>query len=174
MKIKIQFDQLVEEGQTLSGSCGTNGPVVTLTADEKITLKSEGKAPEFEDVTIDLDFDFADFGEKLSESINSRVAELSTRFDTEFSGHAERALRQAQAAIDRAVGKMEKEMARAERRAAKVVIRKAPKPPKPPKAQPAPSAPPPDTTSEQLKILKMLEAGTISIEEANSLLAALS
>ena len=185
---RMQFEQISETQDALAASRGEGGAVVTLNASDKIVLRDRGGESDYEG-QVDIDLDFGDFGEKLANEINSRMSEFSARFDTEFSGQAERALRKAQAAVDRAIGKMEREMQKAERRAErKVVIRtaakarspKPPKPPKPPKGPvppmpPTPPTPPPavDTSSEQLKILKMLEEGIISIEEANSLLAAL-
>ncbi|MGB1249969.1 MAG: SHOCT-like domain-containing protein [Candidatus Promineifilaceae bacterium] len=191
---KIAFEQISEQEEGLiAASRGNGGPAVTLHATEKVVLRGQGN-PSGSGGNVEIDLDFGDFGEKLANDLSARMSEFSTRFDNEFSGHAERALRKAQAAVDRALNKMERDMEQAEQRASrKVVIRtktktpkapkapktpKAPKAPKPPKTPappvpPVPPAPAVDTSSEQLKILKMLEQGIISIEEANKLLAAL-
>jgi hypothetical protein len=66
--------------------------------------------------------------------------------------------------------KAEQAMRKAEQRAARESAYRQPTPPTPP---PAPSKPKVDTKAEQLKILKMLEEGTISLDEANTLLEAL-
>ena len=165
----LSFNTLTEKDGVLSAQTGSDGPMVTLTAADRIRIRPMGESGSDWDVYADIDFDFSEFGdigERISAEINARMGDFTAQIGPEFSAKAEQALRKAQAAIERTVEKMESEMSRAESRAYR-----SPRPSRSPRA--APSEPKPDTTEAQLKILKMLEEGTISVEEANKLLAAI-
>lgn len=187
---RINFDKIVEEAGTLHGSTGQDGAMVTLIAGDKITLRGQGRRKSDWDTFAEFEFEFNDnfdfselnqLGEQISAEVNARMEEISHRLTPEVNQYAERAIRKAKEAVDRVVERMEHELSRAEHQAAHHAERAArhqrrqPVPPTPPKA-PVPPAPPkmkPDTSAAQLKILKMLEEGKITVEQANELLAAL-
>jgi hypothetical protein len=126
---------------------------------------------------FDMDFmnDLANLGERVAAEVNHHMArfgtELETHFGPEFaqnisekvSWQAEKAARKAEAAAEKARHYAEREAARA--------AKYAPPPPRPPNKQEATKVK--ATAEEQLKILRMVEKGTISPDEASTLLEAL-
>lgn len=159
---------------TLSGYIGSGDAAVELTAAGRIVLKADKSRDEW--VSGDIEIDLEGLGERISAEINSRMgeftnrmAEFSTMFGADnmsrFESKAERAAAKAERAIEKAMRRLEQRMAQAEKRSWR-----APTPPPPP---PPPSAKA-DTSAEQMKILKMLEDGVITVEQANQLLDALS
>jgi hypothetical protein len=119
-----------------------------------------------------LAFDFADIGERISreveQNVNRFAAEIQNKFGPDFGEKmAEKFARKAEQAATKAEQAAERVQQRSERQQARQT-RWAPPPPKPP-TPPKPKSSP----EEQIKILKMVEQGTISPEEANTLLQAL-
>lgn len=178
---KIESRMLLEdesrEGNTLVGRIGDGSADLSLVSAQRILLKEVDMIDDQWD-----SFEGADFGKQFefdAEAIGARVqaeidaqmarmtADMERRFGPEF----------AQRISDKVARKAEKAAARAERAAERARHRTQAGsrgfdfvPP------PAPSkAPPPRTASveEQLKILRMVENGAISPEEANILLEAL-
>lgn len=188
---KISFDKVVEEGGTLHGSVGDDGPMITLTAGDRITMRSRGGSSggweTFADFEMEFNenFDFSELnqlGEQISAEVNARMEEISQKLSPEVNQYAERAIRKAKEAVDRVVERMEAELNRAEHQAERHAVRVVhkrrhrptpPTPPTPPKSPAPPATPKADTSAAQLKILKMLEDGKITVEQANELLAAL-
>ncbi len=193
---RINFEKIVEEGDTLHGSIGEDGAVVSLTAGDRISLRASSKGgnrdwESFADFEFEFNenFDFGELnrlGEQISAEVNARMEEFSQRLAPEVNQYAERAIRKAQEAVDRVVVRMEHELSRAEHQADRHAERAArqaeravhrqhsrPVPPMPPKPPTPPVAPKADTSAAQLKILKMLEDDKITVEQANELLAAL-
>lgn len=169
------------DGHTLTGQIGAGEAVVSLTAGGCIVLRELHPGQRIwgqGDFVFDEDFNFDMNG--FNEMINSQVldqvnritANLERRFGTHFSEQM----------ADKIARKAEKAAAKAERaaeRAVRLAERKmhqswpswpttAPQPPRPFKAS-SPKA----AAEEQLKILKMVEKGVISPEEASTLLDAL-
>jgi hypothetical protein len=189
---RMNFEKIVEEGGTLFGSIGSDGAVVNLTAGDRITLRGRGEGAggweTFADFEMEFNenFDFSELnvlGEQISAEVNARMEEISRRLTPEVNQYAERAIRKAKEAVDRVVERMEHELTRAENQAsrhAKQAARHAEKAAQNPRYRPTPPVPPTppappraDTSAAQLKILKMLEDGKITVEQANELLAAL-
>ncbi len=161
----------------------------------------EREVPEDFEVNIDFDFlkDLDEVGEMIESRINDAMAALDVslkeglrHFDSEVvHSQMERVSQIAQRAAERAqeVAEREAERARraAERDAQRARIRAeraerrwkrasghhVPHPPKPPQPERPPQPPKPDLTEERMKILQMVEAGTITPEQATELLAAL-
>lgn len=141
---------------------------------------------------FDFNFDFEGIGNRIREEIEGHMArltgDLEQRFGPDFAQKiTERVGREAERAAERAEREAERAAARAERAAeraqrdaeryaaqhARMAFRGGSRftPPSPP-----PPPPPPIrevSAEEQLKILRMVESGTISPEEANMLLKAL-
>ncbi len=182
---RINFEKVVEEKGSLFGSIGTDGAMIMLTAGDRVTLRGRGRAKGDWDSFADFEaefnenFEFSELnqlGEQISAEVNARMEEISQRLTPEVNQYAERAIRKAKEAVDRVVERMEHELTRAEHQAtrhAEQAARRRPTPPTPPAPPPAPPKQPVDTSAAQLKILKMLEDGKITIEQANELLAAL-
>lgn len=183
---RITFDTSDESEGVLNGSIGADGPNVNLEAGEKITLREIGSADK--QAGFEFEFDtsaWAGFGEMISAEITTKMAafteKMNKQFGPEFNARmeqqAQRAADQAMRAAEGAMRKAEQAMRKAEQRAERDTARQERytqrRPPTPPAPPQAPSKPKVDTQAEQLKILKMLEDGTISLDDANTLLESL-
>ncbi|MCB9418605.1 MAG: hypothetical protein H6667_02285 [Ardenticatenaceae bacterium] len=187
--IKNRLLSSVEESEdSLTGQIGENGPAVFLNTEGEIILKGmdreksdwpdEGMAFDF-----DFDFDFADFNEKINSEVFAQVNritdELETKFGPDFAERmaekfahkAEKEAVKVEKAAERAIRQAERAMRQAEQ---KMQRHRPPAPPRPPAAPFTAVKPKPKVSSEeQLKILKMVEKGIISPDEAGTLLNAL-
>ena len=178
---KLPLLDLTEEKGTLSGRIGEDGPVLLLNAKGRIILKqmSTPKDPWDQtsngDYTFDLGFDLADLGEQISDEISTHMTAWSRRmeedFGPKFSAKMEKKAQEAAA-------KAEKAAARAVRRAEMATNRlrwgSDPSVDASMSAnQPAGKQESKATAEEQLKILKMVEKGVISPDEASTLLEAI-
>jgi hypothetical protein len=184
---RLPLTVVSESADSLHGTLGSDGPLLTLSAAERITLRSaDGSGIPPWDGQIEIDLDLDQLGQQLTTQIGEKMATFSQKIGPELTGHVEQALRRAQSSIDKAIARMEQEMQRTGEPSARAPKSPPtpPPPPSPPKAggaaaRPNPATPPPppapvvDSSAEQLKILKLLEDGVISVQEANDLLAAL-
>ncbi len=154
-------------------SIGEDGPIVIIDAKGDVALRSVEDDHHYyfdgDNFEVDVDFDLGELGQlgekigKMFESIGDR---LSTKFGPEFSD-------EISGKIDKAINKATSKIEKAERKRVRIHHPFAPTPPKPPKAPKPPKSPTPDQGAQQLKILEMLEAGDISVEDATTLLKAL-
>lgn len=184
---KLPLTAVVEKEGMLVGRIGDGDTNLTASANGRIILKP-GQVIEkewdfsFEDETPDFDFavDLEGLGAQIKSQLFDQVARITTdlegKFGPEFTERisdkiarkAEQAAAKAERAAARAAERAERAAERARRRA-EVQMRRspgrpiAPKPPEPPKV----------TSEEQLKILRMVEKGIISPDEASTLLDAL-
>ncbi len=175
---RLELLETTTEGNTLTGAIGKGGPQLTLQAQDRISIKPEhSKSNEYE-----LEISLTHLGEMISSEIGSRMAEISARLGPELASRteerAERLAERVQRSVERAMRKMDVALQRAERQRGRHSPPPAPHaghstPPRAP-AAPKTAAPKADVTQEQYKILKMLEEGKVSVEEANKLLDALS
>lgn len=178
IKNRLPLENIVEKEGSLLGTIGEGKTNLSLTANGRILLKearlvkAEWEGFTAEGMDFDFNLDLAGLGEEIANKVNEQVsrvtAELETRFGPDFSQRiaekAERAAVQAEKAAEKAMRKLEIHVERAAKRSGRSW---APPPP------PAPAAPKKSTAEEQLKILKMVENGTISPDEAAMLLSAL-
>ena len=172
---RLSLQQVAEKEGYLVGSLGEGGTQLTLAADGEVILKElspmdekwepgmEGEDFGFEAAFSGLELD--NVAARIEAEVNQHLArvanDVAARFGPEFGQRlAEKASRQAERAAERA----ERARRKAEWRGRAGQDAAA--------AGPAPQR---RTASpeEQLKILKMVEAGTISPEEAGMLLEAL-
>lgn len=171
---------------------GEGGPKLTLTARGNIDLRAV--TPE-DEIAVDLDMDselsqeIAERAsaavEQVAEQLESQIESLARRLDEQLtrlsSGDelaskvqekVQRAMRKAEEAINRAAQRAaERDLRRDDRR-----LRGVPTPPVPP-VPPASQRPPkrsPVTSEERMRILRMVETGKLSVEQAEMLLAALN
>lgn len=180
---RLELDKAAQEGNTLTGRLGDGETSLTLNAGRRITLKDTQLVrdewgpfqAEDADFGFNLDLDLAGLGEQISAQINEQVARAQTVFESKFGPDfaqrmAEKIARKAEKAAERA----EQAAERARRRAEQQMRHSS--------HRPYPSAPPTPPTSphkkkasseEQLKILRMVEKGVISPDEATLLLDAL-
>jgi hypothetical protein len=181
IKNRLPLENVADKDGTLLGTIGDGQTNLSLKANGRILLKEARLVKaEWEAFTgadgLDFDFalDLAGLGEEIASKVNEQVArvtaELEGRFGPDFSQRiadkAERAAAQAEKAAERAVRKFEKHIERATQRQARSGRSwTPPPPPAPPKKK--------STAEEQLKILKMVENGTITPDEAAMLLSAL-
>ena len=187
-----------EDGrQTLHGRLGDGETHLNVTSNGRIILKpSHGNGESDFDFDVDFHFDFGNLGAELGQlgaritsEIGQRMAALSQKLESRFSPqYNEEMVQRTEQAVEKVVKKTEEALRRAEEKLARgsavPSMRRgmAPPPPPPPPAPmyampPAPPAPPArdpqEAAAAQLKILEMLEKGTISVEEANTLLKAI-
>jgi hypothetical protein len=181
IKCKLPLQDVAKGKTTLSGRIGDDGAVLIMNAKGRIIIKELGRAKDpwdqsaNGDYTFDLGFDLADLGEQISDEITAHMTAWSLRmendFGPEFSAKIEKKAQQAAAKAERAA-------ARAVRQAEKAVSRSrwASRPPAESMQSSPKAAGKKDrkaTEEEQLKILRMVENGLISPEEAGTLLDAL-
>jgi len=184
---RLPLEDLKELDDGIVGHLGEGETVVSLTTGGRIVLKEDQpfdekwEADQQEAFDMDFMIDLANLGERVSAEVNHHMArmtsELETHFGPEFaqnisekvSQQAEKAARKAEQAAEKAHKYAEREAARAER-SRQQRVRYAPSPPRPSKEdEPVGKA----SSSEQLQILRMVEKGTISPDEASTLLEAL-
>jgi DUF4097 and DUF4098 domain-containing protein YvlB len=185
IKNRLPLQDVEESATTLSGHLEKGGPVLNLKANGRIILKEaqlvkEGWEQESsesfgfgEDFDFGFAFDFADLGERISREVQQNIERITTDIQSKFGPDfgekmAEKFARKA----ERAAAKAEKAAERAQRRAARQQARQTRWSPPPPPGPTKPS-PPKSSPEEQIKILKMVEQGILSPEEANTLLEAL-
>jgi len=174
---RLHLDQIVERDNALTGHIGDGETVVTLTAGGRIELKETQIVDSrwetgFDEADFGFDFgvDMAGLGERITQEVNEHIsrvtADIETRFGSDFTQRlSEKIARKAEQAAEKAERAAEKARRRAERNVRRHGRWSPP---------PAPSSPKPKATSEeQLKILRMVEKGVITPDEANTLLEAL-
>jgi hypothetical protein len=181
VKSKLPLVDMTKGENNLSGRIGEDGAVLILNAKGRIILKelSTAKDPWDQtangDYTVDLGFDLADLGEQISDEINAHMTAWSRRMENEFGPKfsakiekkAQEAAAIAERAATRAVRRAEKAASRARWGTGPTVDRaKAARNAPGKKEQKA-------TQEEQLKILRMVEKGIISPDEAGTLFDAL-
>lgn len=151
------------------GTLGDGNVNLTLTAGGRVYLKgTEPTGKGWESFGMpEMDHDLEDLGERIaaqvSEQMTRMAVEMEARFGDVGQQVAEKVMRKAEKAAERAAAQAERAQKRAQRRSDF-----APPPPSPP--------PPPRrqaSTDEQMKILRMVESGAITPEDANMLLEAL-
>ena len=163
---RLRLEDVVEKDGMFYARIGDGSTAVSLDAGGRIILKSMASEknswdmPPGDEFKMDFMFDLQNLGEQISAQINQQMARVSSEFDRAFG--PEFAQKMAQQA-ERAAAKAEKAARRAQKHYA---------------AQAAPRSETKATSSrasveEQLKILKMVENGTISPKEAAALLEAL-
>ena len=175
----IELEDLVEETGFLGGRIGEGDTFLLLNAKGRIIIK-EADSPDkqfgdFLNMDFDMDMDFGGLGEQFATEINNRMSEFSTRMEKEFGPSftakiertAKAAANKAEKAANLAVRKAE-QAARKARYQAERTSWNTPPPARPqsPKENKA-------TEMEQIKILRMVENGIISPDEATILLEAI-
>lgn len=173
---RLQLDNVVETGDSLTGQIGEDGTVIMLTANGRIVLKDlqavreEWDPFQGDDFGFDFTLDMEGLGAQITAQVNEQVsritADLNSKFGADFAQTlAEKIARKAERAAERAEKAAERARQRAEQKMQQ----------QPRRATPPSGSPPPKKASaeEQLKILKMVEQGTISPDEASMLLEAL-
>jgi len=177
---QLPLDDEVAQENSLSGRIGDGETYLNLEAGGRIIMKDVQATKDYWNDDAHVDFDLgvnlAGLGSQIAEEINSRVSEWSSRLEGELGNKiAQRMEKRAQKAATRAEKAAERAVKQAEKAARKARWKgqatnwSAPAPPRTP-AKPASSGP---SQEEQLKILKMVENGVITPDEASSLLEAM-
>jgi hypothetical protein len=171
---RLNLSDVVEEEGHLTGRIGEGETFLILEAKGRIILKDVQPSKEWDDFDgTEFDFDFSGIGQKISTEIATRMHDFSSmmedNFGPEFSARMEQqalnAAAKAEKAAAKAVEQVEK-TAKQMRWQSDHSMWKPAAPTPPAKEQQA-------TAEEQLKILKMVEKGTISPDEAAALLEAI-
>lgn len=174
----LDLDDKVEEPGFLSGRIGDEDIFLLLEAQGRIILKDTEVPDEYldEDMDIDFDIDLSGLGEHILSEVNNRMSEWSTKMEKNFGpAFAARIEKTAQEAAEKAEKAAEKAVRKAEKAAKKARYQadrsswSAPKP----ASQPQPTKAEKATEEEQIKILRMVEKGVISPDEASTLLEAI-
>ncbi len=187
IKNKMAVSHSEEDNGTLTVQIDEGGPQVTLKADGQIILKrkDQGRSKWVDadlDYDFDFDFDFEGFSEKINDDVFAQVNRITADFENRFGPDfaetlaikAEKEASKIEKAAERAMRQAERAMREAERKMKQAVHHRAPAPPRPPMAPHMVVKTKPKVSSEeQLKILKMVEKGIISPDEAGTLLQAL-
>jgi ribosomal protein S20 len=180
MRSRLSFDKVIEEGNHLTGRIGDGETFLFLEAQGHINLKELKTPKDSWDSGGSFDFDFvADLeglGDQINAEISSRMRQLSARLEQDvgpdFSAKLERKAQEAAVKAEKAAEKAMRHAEKAAKKAgwqargtawdpyAKTSKNKSTKEKK-------------ATEEEQIKILKMVEKGIISPEEANTLLEAI-
>ena len=186
---KLALEDVQEETGMLSGRIGDGETYVTLETIGAIILKGvqviDEKWEQHKESEFEFDFmaELEGLGERITSQLNEQMgrltADLELRFGPDFSQKiakkAEQAAVKAEEAAEKIARRMEQAAAKAERAAKremnKQTRRERRASPSSPKADPEPA--PRASTEEKLKILKMVESGTITASEAEMLLRAL-
>ncbi len=175
IKNRLPLEDVIEADGSLVGRMGDKGTAVSLESKGRIILKAlqSGKEKWADSGQFDFDFDFdaeglgAMINEQMLGHVNRLTADLEMKFGPDFSEKitqkVELAAQKAEKAAERALRQAERSLKRSWRRPP--APPRAPKPPTPPKTR--------ASSEEQLKILKMVENGIISPDEAGTLLEAL-
>ena len=201
IKNRLPLEKVVENEDGLVGSIGDGQTQLSLKANGRIILNEEQmvdarwEMPNDSDVNFDFSFDLEgitnqirdrfsneinrfsseiesklgpDFGQQLSERLSKKLEHAATRVEKAAS----RAAQQAERAASRATSQAERAANQARRQAEYTTRRSPGRPPGSGKAA-NPPTPPSATTEEKLEILKMVEKGIITPDEAATLLEAL-
>jgi len=179
IRSRIELVDVVEEAGFLSGRHGQGDTFLILTSKGRIILKEieAGRAwGPYQDSDVDYEVDLNGLGDYIASEINNRLNEWSTHVEQEFGPafvtQIERTAYDAAAKAEKAA---EKAVRRAEKAAKKAYWhtsrstwsgRTEPPPRSKNKEKKA-------SEEEQLKILRMVEQGTITPDEATTLLEAL-
>jgi hypothetical protein len=170
---------VAEEEGAFRGRLGDGQTILSLRANGRIILKeSDSGTKSWEDVEGQaFGFDLGGLGDHIAAEINSRMADFSVKMETQFGPEfAARMEEKARAAAVRAEKAAEKALRQAEKAAQKARWQSGqggqwtP----PPAPQPPGKKASQVSEEEQLKILRMVENGIISPDEANDLLEAIS
>lgn len=170
---RLPLTDLVEKDGSLVGRIGEGETAVNLSAGGRIILKpaqaENGKWEGYQGDAFNMNyvFDFETLGAQISAKVNEQISRVASELESAFGpDFADQMAAKFSRQTERAAAHAERAAERARRHHA----RYAPPPPRPP-------APAPDankaTAAEQLKILRMVEKGAISPEEASMLLDAL-
>lgn len=183
---RATLDEFEKKGDAWIGRNGDGKTNLELTAGKQIQIKdAEAFDPRWEafdesDEDYEFAFDFGNLGERISAQVNEKIEQFTRNLEQQFGPEfgpefgekiarkAEQAAQKAERAAERAAQRAEKaaERARSQEQRGNRWQDFAP----PPAAPPTPRSVSPE---EQLKILRMVEKGTISPEEAGMLLEAL-
>lgn len=176
---RASLDEFEQKGEAWVGRIGEGKTNLELTAGRQIVLKdAEAIDPRWEEFDgsaegFEFDYDFEGLGARITSQVNEKIEQLTREIEQQFGSDfgkqiSEKMARKAERAAERA----EKAAERARQRTERQTRWREPAAPTPP---PAPSQPSkkPASPEEQLKILKMVESGVISPEEASMLLEAL-
>lgn len=174
----LNLEDKVEEPGFLSGRIGEEEIFLLLQAKGRIILKDTEVPDDYleEDMDIDFDIDLSGLGDHILSEVNNRMSEWSTKMEKNFGpAFTARIEKTAQEAAEKAEKAAEKAVRKAEKAAKKARYQadrsswNAP----PPVSQPQPTKEQKATEEEQLKILRMVENGVITPDEASTLLEAI-
>lgn len=173
---RMDLLDLVEEDAFLSGRVGNGECFLILKAKGRIILndipETEDSWSSVEEADFDFGFDLSGLGERIASEVTSRMNDWSAQFEREFgpefASRMDTTAKEAAARAERAARRAEKAIKKV-RWQTESGGRTPTMPARPSHKSKSRVA----TEQEQLKILRMVEKGIISPEEANTLLQAI-
>jgi hypothetical protein len=173
---RMNLLDLVEEDAFLGGRVGNGECFLILKAKGRIILNDiptkEDSWSGFEEADFDFEFDLSGLGDRIASEVTSQVNDWSARFEREFgpefASRIDRTAKEAAARAERAARKAENAIkkVRWQTESGGRIVSPPARPSGKRKSTVA-------TEEEQLKILRMVENGIISPEEASTLLQAI-
>jgi hypothetical protein len=172
---RVDWVEISQDARALSGLVGEGAASVELAAGGDVSLRGRSDSRAFAVSLViddDLDAELESMAEQIERDIEAHMARLDAQLEAKLGRidhdairlKAEKARRKAEQAAERARLKAE----RAQRRWRRVSPAQPPHPPRParPSAQPV-------SNEERMKVLQMVQEGTISAEDAARLLEAM-
>ncbi len=178
----IEWNEIQSERDRLTGRIGAGDASVAIDANGSVTLRGKGD-PEafvlhFAVDDDDLDLELESMAEELERNIEAHMARMNAQLEAKLSRidheairrKAEQAAEKARVKAQRAAEQARLNAERAQRRWERVDARRpSPPVPPPPPARPVDSI----TEQERLMVLRMVQEGKISADEAARLLEAM-
>lgn len=174
----LDLGTATETEGALSGIVGDGGVVIEMKAQDRITMKPTIDGEERTDTWeghIESEFDFVGIAEQIVSEVNTQIDQAISRVP-EFSAQAEKALRQAEEAVNKLIGQLDSTQKQARSRATSAAKQATNRASGTTAGRPAAKSTKPEssgTEAARLKVLKMLEEGKITVEEAGELLSAM-
>jgi DUF4097 and DUF4098 domain-containing protein YvlB len=177
---RLSLEVVSQEKGYFSGKMGSGDSILILIAEGRIILKEDSEQNDSWDGYQEFEFDIASdldgLGVYIAGEINSRLTEWSTRLEKEFGpAFTAKIEKTAQEASARAEHAAERAVRKAEKAAIKARWHTSQNhwsPPQPPRPR-AQSKAANMSEEEKLKVLRMVEKGIISPDEASTLLEAI-
>ncbi len=175
---RLNLADLVQEEGHLTGRIGDGETFLILEAKGRIILKDVQPTKEWDDFDgTEFDFDFSGLGEMINTEISSRMKDFSIRlednFGPEFAARMEEQAMKAAAKAEQAAAKAVQQVEKTAKQMRWQSDHSMWKPATPSTPGKSKDKEPQATEEEQLKILKMVEKGIISPDEASTLLEAI-
>lgn len=185
---KVEWAQVEKDANNLTGRVGEGEANVEINASGDVSLRTDKSDPGAFFIGLemdeDLELELESLAEELERNIHIHMEQMNARLEAQLSRIDEEAIRRkAEQAAEKVRRKAERAAERAKLKAERAQrrwqrmggSRRTPRPPRAPSAPAAPRrrAAAPVTEEERMTVLKMVQEGKISADEAAQLLEAM-